>query len=145
MVFVRDAKESDLEYINEILRVNGQIDDVTKEDIKDFVVAEEDQRIAGCGMLKEYEEGFEIRKVSVLPECQRKGIGKEIILTLLKRAKGKECWLLSVDMHAFWEQFGFYIVPEEMEPIDLKEQCDNCSQRKDCNRVVMIRKEDLGL
>lgn len=144
MTFVRDAKESDLEYINEILRVNGQIDNVIKEDKKHFVVVEEDQRIVDCGMLKEHEEGFEIRKVSVLPECRRKGIGKEIIQTLLERAKGKQCWLLSVDMQAFWQQFGFNIVPEEREPIDLKEQCDNCSQRKDCNRVVMIKDADLG-
>ena len=107
MALVRDAKDRDLEYINEILRINGQINDVNKEDRKDFMVVEEDGRVAGCGMLKEYEEGFEIRKVSVLPECQGKGIGKEITLTLLERTKGKKCWLLSVDMHTFWEQFGF--------------------------------------
>lgn len=139
MAIIRDALEGDLEPIKNILEINGQLGDVDNEEIKYFVVAEVDGRIIGCGMLKNYDYAFEIRKVPVLPGYQRGGIGKEIALTLLERAKGRKCWLLSVDSHSFWEQFGFYIMPEEEEPIEAKEYCENCRQRLECNRVVMFR------
>lgn len=128
-----------MEPIKKILEINGQLGDIDNEEIKYFVVAEMDGKVIGCGMLKNHDYTFEIRMVSVLPKYQREGIGKEIALTLLGRAKGRKCWLLSVDSHNFWEQFGFYIMPEEEEPIEAKEHCENCRQREECNRAAMFR------
>ena len=79
--------------------------------------------------------------MSVLPENQGKGLGMEIVLTLLGRVKGKRCWLLSVDTHSFWENFGFRIVPEDEAPVEIREQCEKCQRRDECNRVVMIKNE----
>ncbi|MEE9151281.1 MAG: GNAT family N-acetyltransferase [Thermoplasmata archaeon] len=141
MAIIRDAVKGDLEPVNHILKTNGQINDVVKSDIKDFVVAEVDSKVVGLGMLKDHEDYVEIRKVSVLSEYRKRGIGKKIAHTLLGRAEGKKCSLLSVDSHSFWEQFGFYMVSEKEEPRKIREQCDCCSQRQDCNRVVMFREE----
>ena len=141
MAVIRDTLERDLEYINNILRINGQLGNTEEDDFKGFIVAEEEGHVVGCGMLKDHEDYVEIRKVSVLPEYQGRGIGKKIAHTLLGRAEGKKCLLLSVDSHSFWEQFGFYMVSEKEEPREIREQCECCSQRQDCNRVVMFREE----
>jgi amino-acid N-acetyltransferase len=141
MATIRDALKEDSEYINSILRINGQSVDTEEEDYKGFIVAELDGNVVGCGKLINHGDKVEIRKVSVLPEYQRRGIGKEISRALLDRAKGRKCWLLSVDSHGFWEQFGFHILPEEEEPKEAKEYCQNCRLRQDCNRVVMFREE----
>ncbi len=139
MAIIRDAVEKDLENINEILGINGQIDDIREEDVRKFIVAVADGKIVGCGMLKEHNDGVELSKVSVTPEFQNQGIGSELARTLIERAKGKECWLLCVDSHDFWGQFGFYVVPEEEEPKEALECCEKCGRRDECNRVVMVR------
>ncbi len=139
MVLVRNAGMGDLECINGILSINNQINDITKDDIKECVVAEVDGKIVGCGMGKEHKDNLELRKVSVLPGHQGQGIGKAISETLLKRAKQRRCWLLSTDSLAFWELFGFHVVSEKEEPKEAEEYCGKCGQRGECNRVVMFR------
>jgi amino-acid N-acetyltransferase len=139
---IRDAKLKDLETINNILGFNGQIDDVKEENIKDFIVAEVDGKVVGCGQCKEYDDNFEISKISVLPQSQGKGIGMEIVMTLLGRAGSKKCWLLSVNSHDFWELFDFKGVSEEDEPLKMTEHCLNCSKRKSCDRLVMFREAE---
>lgn len=141
MATIRDALKEDSEYINNILRINGQLVDTEEEDYKGFIVAELEGQVVGCGMLIDHGDEVEIRKVSVLPEYQRRGIGRELSRTLIDRAKGRKCWLLSVDSHGFWEQFGFHVVPEEEEPKEAKEHCQNCRLWQSCNRVVMFREE----
>ncbi|UCE36507.1 MAG: GNAT family N-acetyltransferase [Thermoplasmata archaeon] len=140
MAIIRDAKKRDLEQINNILEINGQIADVRKEDIKGFVVVEENRSVVGCGMLKEYKDSVEISKVSVLPNHQGKGYGMEIVLTLVGRVRGRPCWLLSVHSHSFWELFDFHVVPKEEEPERMKRQCRHCDRRSGCDRVVMFKK-----
>jgi amino-acid N-acetyltransferase len=136
---IRDAKIKDLDMINNILGINGQIDDVQENNIKDFIVAEVDGNVVGCGQCKDHGDSFEISKISVLPESQGKGIGMEIVMTLLGRTGGKKCWLLSVNSHDFWELFDFKGVSEDEEPYTVQEQCNNCSKRSKCERMVMIR------
>jgi amino-acid N-acetyltransferase len=139
---IRDAKVKDLETINSILRINGQIDDVKESNVKDFIVAEVDGAVVGCGQCREHDDSFEISKISVLPQNQSKGIGMEIVMTLLGRTSGKKCWLLSVNSHDFWELFDFKGVSEEDEPLKVQEQCNNCSKRSRCDRMVMVRDGD---
>lgn len=136
---IREATEKDLEAINNILKTNGQIPDVTSSDIKCFLVAEIEDKLVGCGMLRDYKDGVELSKISVLPDYQGRGYGMEIAMTLLGRTKGQKCWLLSVDSHSFWELFGFSIIPEEEEPREFTEQCHKCDRWDNCNRVVMVR------
>ncbi|NIR95174.1 MAG: GNAT family N-acetyltransferase, partial [Gammaproteobacteria bacterium] len=98
---IRDAKNTDLETINHILETNGQIADVDDGDLPDLVVAEVNGKVVGCGMCKKQSDGFEISKISVHPGCQGKGIGMEMVMTLLGRTSGEKCWLLSVNSHDF--------------------------------------------
>jgi N-acetylglutamate synthase-like GNAT family acetyltransferase len=139
---LRDARTSDLESINSILETNGQIADVEEVEIKDVIVAEVDGKVVGCGMCREEGNAFEISKISVLPANQGKGIGMEMVMTLLGRTSGAKCWLLSVNSHDFWELFDFKKVSEEEEPTKFREQCAGCTKKTTCDRVVMFREAE---
>ena len=139
MTRIRDAKEKDLDQINLVLEKNKQIGDVKVYDLKNFVVAVDGGEVVGCGMLQEHKNTMELRKISVLPDHQGKGIGKDIVLNLLNKAEEKSCWLLCVDSTDFWEFFGFYAVTEEDEPAWILAQCEECNRRDVCKRTVMVR------
>lgn len=58
------------------------------EDVQEFVVAELDGQVVGCGALHVmWEDLGEIRTLAVRPEIQGKGIGSEILKALLSHAK----------------------------------------------------------
>lgn len=139
MVRIRNAKEKDLDQVNLVLEKNDQIGDVKPYHIKEIIVAVDEGEVVGCGMLKEHKDTVEIQKISVLPDHQGKGIGKDIVLKLLHKARGRSCWLLCVDSLDFWEFFGFYAVTEEDEPAWILAQCEECNRKEDCNRTVMVR------
>ncbi len=140
MAVIRDAKPADLQAIKNILTLNGQIDDITSEDINNFVVVEVDRNIVGCGVLRDHGSSVEIAKVSVLPNQQGKGYGMEIVLSLMGRVRGRPCWLLSVHSHSFWELFDFHIIPDDDAPDFMKKQCRRCERSTACNRVIMFKK-----
>jgi amino-acid N-acetyltransferase len=59
------------------------------EDIQEFVVAETDGRVIGCGALHVlWADLAEVRTLAVDPDCQHKGVGHRILEALLDRARG---------------------------------------------------------
>lgn len=84
-----------------------------KQDVL-FVTAKQNNQVLGySGMYCSFEEG-EITNVAVLPEVQKRGIGKRIILELLKMAleKGVSRVILEVRVSnipaiKLYERFGF--------------------------------------
>ncbi len=57
------------------------------EDVQEFVVAESDGVIVGCGALHViWEDLAEIRTVAVIPELKSQGIGSQILEVLTRRA-----------------------------------------------------------
>lgn len=58
------------------------------EDVQEFVVAEQDGKIVGCGALHVmWHDLGEIRTVAVDPGCKGQGIGSKILDALTERAK----------------------------------------------------------
>lgn len=58
------------------------------EDVQEFVVAEQDGKIVGCGALHVmWHDLGEIRTVAVDPSCKGQGIGSKILDALTERAK----------------------------------------------------------
>lgn len=59
------------------------------EDVQEFLVAERDGQVIGCGALHVmWEDLGEIRTLAVDPECARSGIGGQILDALVDRARG---------------------------------------------------------
>jgi amino-acid N-acetyltransferase len=93
---VRDARTSDVPAIRGFLDFYAPkrilLDKATVtlyEDIQEFVVAETDGRVIGCGALHVlWADLAEVRTLAVDPDCQHKGVGHRILEALLDRARG---------------------------------------------------------
>jgi amino-acid N-acetyltransferase len=93
---VRAARTSDVRAIRRLVDANvasGRLLDKATvtlyEDIQEFVVAETDGRVIGCGALHVlWADLAEVRTLAVDPDCQHKGVGHRILEALLDRARG---------------------------------------------------------
>ncbi|HEX3706667.1 MAG TPA: amino-acid N-acetyltransferase [Mycobacteriales bacterium] len=89
------------------------------EDVQEFVVAEADGQVVGCGALHVlWSDLAEVRTVAVDPACQRSGVGHRLLEALIDRARGLGvtrvyCLTFEVD---FFAAHGFSII--EGAPVD---------------------------
>ena len=96
------------------------------EDVQEFLVAERDGRVVGCGALHVmWEDLAEVRTLAVAPEHIGKGIGSQILELLLDRARGLGirrvfCLTFEVDFfarHGFAEIDGSPVDPVVYEEL----------------------------
>jgi amino-acid N-acetyltransferase len=95
MVLIRPAKTADVKAIRELVdsyAAPGQMlskETVTLyESVQEFIVAEENGIIVGCGALHIlWEDLAEVRTVAVKKELQKQGIGHQILEAIIKRAR----------------------------------------------------------
>jgi amino-acid N-acetyltransferase len=127
-VIIRSAKTSDIkkiksiinEYVSERRLLSKEI--VTLfESVQEFVVAEVDSEVVGCGALHVlWEDLAEVRSVAVVESMQGKGIGHAILENVLARAKGvgvKKVFCLTFETkffgaHGFTEIQGSPVEPD---------------------------------
>jgi amino-acid N-acetyltransferase len=125
---VRAAKTGDVKKIRKI--VDGYTDErrllfkatVTLfEAVQEFVVAELDGEVVGCGALHVlWEDLAEVRTVAVIEEMHGKGIGNQIMIKILENAKEigvKKVFCLTFETkffgsHGFKEIEGTPVSPE---------------------------------
>lgn len=94
-IVVRPARTADVTAIRELIRAytdDGRLlakAQVTLfESVQEFVIAERDAQIIGCGALHVmWEDLAEVRSLAVLPELQGHGVGSAMLTTLLERAR----------------------------------------------------------
>jgi amino-acid N-acetyltransferase len=96
------------------------------EDVQEFVVAEVDGDVVGCGALHVlWADLAEVRTVAVDPACQRSGIGHHLLTALIERARtlgiGRVyCLTFEVDFfaaHGFTVIEGTPVEPEVYEEL----------------------------
>ena len=95
MTTIRPARTSDVRRIRELVdlyaarRILLSKATVTLyEDVPDFLVAEEDGRVVGCGALHVlWEDLGELRTLAVDPVLSGRGIGRTLVEALLARAR----------------------------------------------------------
>ena len=80
------------------------------EDVQEFVVAEENGEVIGCGALHVlWEDLGEVRTVAVLEEFRRKKIGHQIMEAIIARARAlglKRLFCLTFETE-FFSRYGF--------------------------------------
>jgi amino-acid N-acetyltransferase len=112
------------------------------ENIRDFVVAEENGQITGCGALHLYGVHLaEVRSITVCPECRGRGVGELIVRRLLKVAQRHEVTgvCLFTRIPEFFSRLGFSIVQREDIPDKLYKDCCICPKLNCCDEVAMVR------
>ena len=117
MISIRPARTSDVKAIRELVdsyAAPGQMlskETVTLyESVQEFVVAEKDGVIVGCGALHVlWEDLAEVRTVAVAQKFHKQGIGHLILAEIIKRAKSvgvKRIFCLTFQT-AFFGSIGF--------------------------------------
>ncbi len=95
------------------------------EDIQEFVVAELDGVVVGCGALHVmWEDLAEVRTVAVSPDQSRRGVGSMLLTALLERARalGVQRVFCLTFMVAFFQAHGFEEIGETPVGHDVYEQ-----------------------
>lgn len=145
---IRPAVINDAQHILEILQPYVDDDIVLPvplhriyERIRDFVVAEEDGMILGCGSLMiMWHDLAEIRSLAVRKGHQGGGVGRRIVEALVQEAKDlgiAKVFALTYQT-AFFEKLGFRIVEKETLPHKVWKDCTQCSRFTHCDEIAMI-------
>jgi amino-acid N-acetyltransferase len=110
------------------------------ENIRDFVVVEDEGRIIGCGALHLYGMHLaEVRSITTDPAAQGKGAGIKVVKALLEEAKQQQvgCVCLFTRIPDFFAKMGFVIVPREDLPDKMYKDCMRCPRLHMCDEVAM--------
>jgi len=114
------------------------------ENVRDFVVLEDNGRIIGCGALHLYGLHLaEIRSITVSPGRQRQGGGQSLVNALLKEATRHRvsCICLFTRTPQFFSSLGFATVQREDLPDKIYKDCCVCPRFHHCDEVAMVRGE----
>ena len=86
-----------------------------------FILACSDSRILGFGQLRPASDGYELASLLVEPEARGRGVGSELVRSLLARAEGEPVWLLTLEStRKFYEPLGFTVAPDGAAPMLLR-------------------------
>lgn len=114
------------------------------ENVRDFVVAEHEGKIIGCGALHLYGPHLaEVRSIAVHPSAKGKGTGRLVVNTLLRQAKRHRvsCVCLFTRIPEFFAHIGFHVTNHENVPDKILKDCVSCPRLHACDEVAMIRGE----
>jgi len=111
------------------------------ENIRDFVVAEEDGHILGCGALHLYGTHLaEIRSIAVAPEGKGHGVGRSLVDALVEEAQRHTvtCVCLFTRIPEFFAHMGFTVARREELPDKIYKDCVHCPKLADCDEIAMV-------
>jgi amino-acid N-acetyltransferase len=110
------------------------------ENIRDFIVVENDGEIVGCGALHLYGLHLaEIRSITVTNQSKGRGAGRVLIDALMKEAKKQSvtCVCLFTRIPDFFSKLGFMEVEKEELPDKALKDCNKCSRQNACDEIAM--------
>jgi amino-acid N-acetyltransferase len=117
------------------------------ESLREWVVAEENGRILGCGsLLIMWADLAEIRSLAVLREYQGRGLGSGIVEQLLEEARylGLPKVFALTRQVEFFSRLGFQVTSRAKLPRKFWKDCQRCIRIHVCDEVAMIRPVILG-
>jgi len=112
------------------------------ENVRDFIVCEDEGRIIGCGALHLYGMHLtEIRSICVEPGYKGRGAGKSLLESLLAEAQHHRvsCVCLFTRIPEFFAHFGFRVATREELPDKIYKDCINCPRLHACDEIAMVR------
>jgi amino-acid N-acetyltransferase len=112
------------------------------EGLRDYLVAEHEGRIVGCGACHVvWEDLAEIKSVAVAEEWLGKGVGKRLVETCLEdaRALGVTRVFVLTFRPDWFRRRGFRDIDKSELPHKIWTDCINCPKFPDCGEVALIR------
>lgn len=111
------------------------------ENVRDFMVAEQEGRVLGCGALHLYGMHLaEIRSIAVLPERKGRGIGRLLVEALIEESKRHQvtCLCLFTRTPGFFSHLGFQISSRQDLPDKIYKDCIHCPKLSDCDEIAWL-------
>lgn len=112
------------------------------DNLRDYIVAEEDGEIIGCCALHPcWEELGEIKSLAIKESHQGKGISRKLVDFCLKEAPQlglKKIFVLTY-VPDFFKIFGFQEIPKDDLPHKVWKECLSCPKFPDCGEVSLIK------
>ena len=112
------------------------------ENVRDFVVAEEKDAIVGaCALHVLWDDLAEVRSLAVKKEFQKKGIGRKMVRSCIKEAKGlgiKRVFVLTYQPE-FFKQMNFKDTDKASLPQKIWGDCIRCPEFPECDEIALIR------
>lgn len=106
-----------------------------------FVVAEAQGKIVGCGVLHVlWEDLAEIRSLAVLEAYQHQGLGTELTMRLMQKARllGLLQVFALTYVPGFFEAIGFHRIDKRTLPQKIWIDCINCAKFPDCDEEALL-------
>jgi amino-acid N-acetyltransferase len=110
------------------------------ENIRDFIVVENEGEIVGCGALHLYGMHLaEVRSITVTNKSKGKGAGRVLIDALMKEAQKQSvtCVCLFTRIPDFFAKLGFQEVQKEELPDKALKDCIKCPRVNACDEIAM--------
>jgi amino-acid N-acetyltransferase len=120
----------------------GRTEFELSENMRDFAVAFEGEKIVGCGALHFYSPIVgEIRSLAVAPALKTRGVGRQIVRYLAQEAI--EYCLGAVFaftyVPGFFERVGFHEVERGVLPLKAWKDCLRCPKFQHCDEIAVLR------
>lgn len=150
-MLARNATLPDAMAIEELIRVHvgdgtllGRSLAEICENIRDFVVIEEDGEVVGCGALHLYGMHLaEVRSITIGEKAKGKGAGRLLIDALLAEAARQSvtCVCLFTRIPDFFGKMGFVVAEKQLLPDKMYKDCLRCPRLHACDEIAMYMGE----
>jgi amino-acid N-acetyltransferase len=124
---VRNATAADLEAVERLLADNNLPVEGVAENFSNFLVADDEESIAGAIGLERFGSVALLRSAVVAPEYRGSGIGRRLIeelLTQAVRAGIRDVYLLTTTAEEYFPRFGFKRSTRTAVPDSLKSSAE---------------------
>ncbi|WP_422660303.1 N-acetyltransferase [Paenibacillus sp. EC2-1] len=115
---------------------------VLEQQIEEFVVAEWDGAVIGCGSLCQLGSDLvEIRSLGISEGYKGKGIGSMLVDSLMAEAKRREIpkvMALTYEV-SFFIKNGFTVVEKEIFPEKVWTDCIHCKKQHACDEIAVLK------
>ncbi len=111
------------------------------QNIRDFLVCEEDGRVVACASLHVlWEDLAEVRSLVVHAQRRRKGMGRQLIATLVKQARdlGVPRVFALTYQQDFFLSVGFHLIDKDQLPHKIWADCIDCIKFPNCDETAVI-------
>jgi amino-acid N-acetyltransferase len=113
------------------------------ENIRDFLVAFDAERLLGCGALHFYTAtSGEVRSLAVDPSVKTQGIGRALVEALEEEARGQELHSIFAFTYVpgFFGKLGFEEVDRGELPLKAWKDCLRCPKFQACDEIAVLKR-----
>jgi len=144
---IRPARAEDVDAMRELIDYYAAQDlmlsrsrDFLFENVRDYVVADDDGFAGCCALAVLTRDLAEIRSLAVTPETSRRGVGKALVDACVEQAKQlglRRVFALTL-VPEFFERCGFTLISLGRLPEKSAAECPVCPKRFACDEQAML-------